>query len=53
MDTVTRVQILDETDCILHSTNILWNGMNPIILSPARNNQLDRLDILALVRQPI
>ena len=30
-----RVQILDETDCISHSTNTLGNGMNPIILPPA------------------
>ena len=29
-DTATRVQILDETDYISHSTNIL--AMNPIIL---------------------
>ena len=27
----TRVQILDETDCISHSTNTLRKGMNPII----------------------
>ena len=32
MDTATRVQILDETDCISHSTNTLGKGMNPIIL---------------------
>ena len=32
MDTVTRVQILDETDCISHCTNNLGKGMNPIIL---------------------
>ena len=32
MDTATRIQILDETDCISHSTNILGKGMNPIIL---------------------
>ena len=32
MDTVTRVQILDETDCISHSTNTLGN---PIVLPPA------------------
>ena len=31
----TRVQILDETDCISHSTNTLGKGMNPIILPPA------------------
>ena len=35
MDTVTQVQILDETDWILHSTNTLGKGMNPIILPPA------------------
>ena len=35
MDTATRVQILDETDCISHSTNTLGKGMNPIILLPA------------------
>ncbi len=35
MDTVTRVQILNETDCILHSTNTLGKGMNLIILPPA------------------
>ena len=35
MDTTTRVQILDETDCISHSTNTLGKGMNPIILPPA------------------
>ena len=32
MDTTTQVQILDETDCISHSTNTLEKGMNPIIL---------------------
>ena len=35
MDTATRVQILDQTDCISHSTNTLGKGMNPIILPPA------------------
>ena len=35
MDMVTRVQILDETDCISHSTNTLGKGMNPIIFPPA------------------
>ena len=34
MDTVTRVQILDETYFISHSTNTLGKGMNPIILPP-------------------
>ena len=32
---VTRVQILDEIDCISHCTNTLGKGMNPIILPPA------------------
>ena len=31
----SSVQILDETDCISHSTNTLGEGMNPIILPPA------------------
>ena len=31
MDTATRVQILNETDCISHSTNTLGKGMNPLI----------------------
>ena len=34
-DMATRVQNLDETDCISHSTNTLGKGMNPIILPPA------------------
>ena len=33
--TATRVEILDETDCISHSTNTLGKGMNPIILPTA------------------
>ena len=32
MDTAIQVQILDETDCISHNTNIFGKGMNPIIL---------------------
>ena len=31
----SRVQFLDKTDCISHSTNTLGKGMNPIILPPA------------------
>ena len=41
MDTATRVQILDDTDCILHSTNTLGKGMNPIILPPAMVGQTE------------
>ena len=40
MDTAIRVQILDETDCISHSTNTLGKGMNPIILPSALVRQL-------------
>ena len=35
MDTASRVQILDDTDCISQSTNAHAKGMNPIILPPA------------------
>ena len=34
-DTVTRVQILDESVHISHSTNTVGKGMNPVILSSA------------------
>ena len=34
----TRVQILDEIDCISHSTNTLGTGMNPIILQVQSTN---------------
>ena len=34
MDTATRVQILDETLCILHGANTLRKGMNVTILPP-------------------
>ena len=51
MDTATRVQILDETDCISHSTNTLGKGMNPIILPPAMDKYQGRQGSSALVRQ--
>ena len=35
LDTATRVQILDQANCISHSTNTLGKGMNLIILPPA------------------
>ena len=35
MDKAARIQILDETDSISHSSNTLGRGMNPIILPPA------------------
>ena len=34
MDTATRVQILNETDCISHCTNTLGKDMNQMILHP-------------------
>ena len=34
-DTATRVQILDQANCISHSTNTFGKGMNPIILPQA------------------
>ena len=52
MDTETRVQILDKPNCISHSTTI-GKGMNPIILPTAMDNSLDRLDSLALIKQPV
>ena len=35
VDTVIRVQILDEDVCLSHSANTLGKGMNPTILPPA------------------
>ena len=35
MDKAKQVQILDEIDCISHSTTTLGKGINPIILPPA------------------
>ena len=51
MNTATRVQILDEPDCISHSTNTLGKGMNPIILPPAIGKYLGGLGFSALVWQ--
>ena len=33
MDMVTRVQILDNSDCISHCANIVGNGMDSTILN--------------------
>ena len=35
MDMTIQIQILDKVDCLLHSTNTLGKGMNPIIPLPA------------------
>ena len=48
MDTATRVQILDETDCISHSTNTLGKGMNPIILPPAMGKIVGQIGFFSL-----
>ena len=48
MDTATRVQILDEADCISHSTNTLGKGMNPIILPPAMGKIVGQTDFFSL-----
>ena len=42
MDMATRVQILDEAVCILHTANI---GMNTTILSPAMGKILSEIGL--------
>ena len=49
--TATRVQILNETDCISDFTNTLRKGMNLIILPPAMGKLKVRLGSSALLRQ--
>ena len=48
MDTVTQVQILDETDCISHCTNTLGKGMNPTILPPAMGKVIGQTRFFSL-----
>ena len=48
MKLATRVLILDETVCILHSANTLGKGMNPIILSPAMGKIVGQLELFKL-----
>ena len=43
MKVAIQVQILDETVCILHSTNTVWKGVNPTILSPPMKTGLFNL----------
>ena len=47
MNKVTRFQILDEADCILHCTNTLGKGMNPIILP----SSMSKLSYFVLIKQ--
>ena len=35
MNMATWIQILDEADCISHSTNTLGKDIDPIIFNPA------------------
>ena len=48
MDTVTRVQILDETDFISHTTNTLGKGVNPIIIPPAMSQLVGQTGFFSL-----
>ena len=48
MDTTTRVQILDETDYISHSTNTHGKGMNLIILPPAMGKIVGQTEFFSL-----
>ena len=43
MVTATRVQILDKSDCISHSTNTLGKGMNSFIHPQAMSKLQGRL----------
>ena len=53
MGTATRVQILDETVCILHKANTLKKGMNPVIPSPAISKSCGRQGSSALICQTV
>ena len=44
MDTVTRVQILDEVICISYCADTLGIGMNSAILSPTQRLENSRVD---------
>ena len=48
MDTATRVQILDDTDCISHGASTLGKSMNPIILSPAMGKIVGQTEFFSL-----
>ena len=48
MNTATRVQILDEADCISHCSNTLGKGMNPIILPPAMGKRVGQTGFFSL-----
>ena len=52
MDTMTQVQILEETVCISHSTNTLGKSMNQTILPPAMDKIVDHTGFFSLGMAP-
>ena len=53
MESVTRVQILDEAVCISLCANSLEKSMNPCVFSPAISKYQGTWDSSALVRQQV
>ena len=53
MNTLTRVQILDETVSISHNANALGKGMNPTIPSTAMGESVEQIGLFNLARQPV
>ena len=53
METESQDQILDEADCISHSSTTLGKGINPIIPPPAMGKYPGKQGSLASVRQPV
>ena len=53
MDTLTRVQILHKTACILHASNSLNKNVKPTILPPAMSKSQDKLGSWTLVWQSV
>ena len=49
MESVTRVQILNKTVCILLCVNAFGKGINPFVFSSV----MDKLGSLVLVRQSV
>ena len=48
MNTATRVQILDDADCVLQNTNTIGKDMNLIILTPAMGKTIGQTEIFSL-----
>ena len=48
MDTTTRVQILNESVCISHSSNTLGKVMKPAILPPAMGKMVTQTGLFSL-----